>query len=110
MRLFFPPCLFHWLTGYYCPGCGGTRAVLALLRGHFLRSFLYHPLVPYTAFALSWLLLSCAAEKLAGRPLPLHFPRRPAWLWTALAIVVVNCAVKNLALWWGVDLLGLSIP
>ena len=41
------PCLFHELTGFYCPGCGGTRAVLALLAGHPVLSFLYHPLVPY---------------------------------------------------------------
>lgn len=43
------PCLFHELTGFYCPGCGGTRAVLALLAGHPVLSFLYHPLVPYCA-------------------------------------------------------------
>ncbi len=28
-----PPCMFHRLTGLNCPGCGGTRAVQALLRG-----------------------------------------------------------------------------
>ena len=22
-----PPCLFHQVSGLYCPGCGGTRAV-----------------------------------------------------------------------------------
>ena len=27
------PCLFHLVTGAYCPGCGGTRALLALLHG-----------------------------------------------------------------------------
>ena len=53
------PCLFHELTGFYCPGCGGTRAVLALLAGHPVLSFLYHPLVPYCAlvalvFAVSY--------------------------------------------------------
>ncbi len=28
-----PPCLFHALTHLYCPGCGGTRAAILLLRG-----------------------------------------------------------------------------
>lgn len=38
----FPPdgCVLHNLTGYYCPGCGGTRAIHALLHGHIVRSFL----------------------------------------------------------------------
>ena len=37
-----PPCVFHKWTGYYCPGCGGTRAVKALLRGDVIGSFFYH--------------------------------------------------------------------
>ena len=43
------PCLFQLMTGLYCPGCGGTRAVKALLAGHPVLSFLYHPLVLCTA-------------------------------------------------------------
>ncbi|QGY45007.1 DUF2752 domain-containing protein [Maribellus comscasis] len=27
----FPRCVFHSLTGYYCPGCGSQRAIHSLL-------------------------------------------------------------------------------
>ncbi|VAW18609.1 hypothetical protein MNBD_BACTEROID01-2263 [hydrothermal vent metagenome] len=29
--VFFPKCVFHSLTGYYCPGCGSQRAIHSLL-------------------------------------------------------------------------------
>ncbi|MGN1205636.1 MAG: DUF2752 domain-containing protein [Eubacterium sp.] len=45
-----PPCLFHLVTGLPCPGCGGTRAFVALLHGDILHSFLCHPVVPYCFF------------------------------------------------------------
>jgi hypothetical protein len=28
----FPPCLWKWITGYECPGCGMTTAMLDILR------------------------------------------------------------------------------
>ena len=28
-----PRCMFHQLTGLYCPGCGATRALSAMLHG-----------------------------------------------------------------------------
>lgn len=33
------PCIFHKITGLYCPGCGITRAIKALLRGDLYSSF-----------------------------------------------------------------------
>ena len=30
-------CLFQWLTGWPCPGCGVTHALIALSRGEFLK-------------------------------------------------------------------------
>ncbi|OAB35296.1 DUF2752 domain-containing protein [Paenibacillus glacialis] len=39
------PCVFNELTGFYCPGCGITRAVLSLLRLDVIQAFRYNPLV-----------------------------------------------------------------
>jgi len=40
-------CRFLEITGYYCPGCGCTRAVRAFFRGHIFFSLLYNPVVVY---------------------------------------------------------------
>ena len=37
-REYFPKCMFHDLTGLYCPLCGIQRAVAALLHGDFSAS------------------------------------------------------------------------
>ena len=98
VKVFLYPCLFHELTGYYCPGCGGTRAAEALLSGHLIRSFVYHPIVIYTAILLGWFMVTYTMELLAKHQLKYRFPFKPAWLWIALAIVIVNCLIKNLLL------------
>ena len=33
---FFPPCLFHLMTGWDCPGCGAQRALHQLLHGNII--------------------------------------------------------------------------
>lgn len=38
-------CLFRRCTGGYCPGCGGSRAAIALLRGDVAGSWAHHPWV-----------------------------------------------------------------
>lgn len=52
-----PKCLFHELTGLYCPGCGGQRSLHALLHGHVLTAINYNllfvlllPLLVYFLF------------------------------------------------------------
>ena len=39
------PCIFHEITGLYCPGCGTTRLIFALLEGHIKEAFNYNRLV-----------------------------------------------------------------
>jgi Protein of unknown function (DUF2752). len=36
------PCLFHKITGLYCPGCGVTRMCLSLLHMNFYQAFRYN--------------------------------------------------------------------
>lgn len=100
------PCLLRTLTGYYCPGCGGTRAVYALLHLQLFRSFCYHPLVIYGAAVYLWFMVSHTIEALSRHRILVGMRYHPAWLWAALVILAVNVAVKDGALLlFGVDLL-----
>ena len=38
-----PICLFRYLTGLPCPGCGLTRSFSCILHGDFARGYDYHP-------------------------------------------------------------------
>lgn len=120
------PCLFHLLTGFYCPGCGGTRAVRLLLMGDVAGSFRYHPFVPYMAVVLlaevllftGSILAGFRIKKEQGKPVLARrdtkktaryrtgLARRYRY-WTAVGagIVVINWLVKNVLLIAGIDLL-----
>ncbi|MDD6037221.1 MAG: DUF2752 domain-containing protein [bacterium] len=103
-------CVLHALTGYYCPGCGGTRAVYALLRGQILRSFCYHPVVPYGAGVYLYFMLTHTIQRLSGGRWQHGMKYHPAYLWVALVILVVNVLVKNLVLLlFQVDLLAIPV-
>ena len=57
----FEGCIWDKMLGIYCPGCGGTRAVLALLQGRPLLSLWYHPFVLYAAVLYACFMLSHTA-------------------------------------------------
>ena len=102
-----PPCTLHSLTGYYCPGCGGTRAIMALLHGHPLRSLYYHPIVIYTTVIGGWFMLSQTIERTSRGKIAIGMHYRDLYMWIALMIIILNCLVKNLVLaLTGVALMG----
>ncbi|MEM7676650.1 MAG: DUF2752 domain-containing protein [Myxococcota bacterium] len=76
------PCVFHYITGYPCPGCGSTRAVRALAYGRLAEAFWLNPLFVVallgTAAWLGWTWWS-------GRPARFRWP-----LWTAVVAVLLN--------------------
>ena len=101
------PCVLHTLFGIYCPGCGGPRAISALLHGRLLDSFICHPLVPYTAIIGGWFLISQTIERVSKHKLAIGLHYRDSYLLIALGIVVINFILKNvLLLIWHVDILA----
>ncbi len=95
---FMPPCIFYSLTGLYCPGCGGTRAVLELWHGQIFRSFYYHPIVLYTVCLYGWYLISNTIEWLSRGKFHLG-SRYHSWYGIVAAVIVTgNWIIKNLLL------------
>jgi hypothetical protein len=47
-----PPCAIHAWTGFACPGCGMTRALVLLGQFQFAASCSAHPAAPGVAIAL----------------------------------------------------------
>ena len=92
------PCLFYVTSGNYCPGCGGTRAVLALLRGDIFASLYYHPVVLYLIVFGGWFMISQTIEKLSRGKLAIGMHFRMVYVWVAIAIVTVNFLWKNAVL------------
>lgn len=93
---YVPPCMFHKITGLYCPGCGGTRAVFSFFRGEIVRSFKFHPLVPYTFILGGWFMLSQTVERLSKHRIKIGMSFRIIYIWIALVIITVNWIVKNM--------------
>jgi hypothetical protein len=83
----FPPCVVKLAVGAPCPGCGLTRATLALLRLDFAEVWRLHPLAPVVSPLVGWLLL---------RPLAVNLgllPRSAGWLRGRALVVVIVMAV-----------------
>lgn len=102
----FPSLRLRELTGYYCPGCGGTRACAALLQGKIVKSFLCHPVVLYTAVIYGWYMITHTIEYLTRGKLAAGMRYRDLYLYLAAAIILIQWVVRNLLkLIWGIDIL-----
>lgn len=59
----FYRCPFLFLWGIPCPGCGMTRAFLALLHLDFAAAFYYHPLFPVVILYILWGIFALCKNK-----------------------------------------------
>jgi len=90
---FLPACPWHALTGWPCPGCGSTRAIVRLLHGNLLGALGVNPLAACAAMvfvaggllAPVWLALGGSALSMSWRP-------RPVWLAVSAGAFLANWA------------------
>lgn len=100
------PCLFHLLTGLYCPGCGGTRAVKYLLQGQILKSLQYHPLVVYVVVVAGIAVLGHWLAGVCEQP-RLRMKNYDRYVYIGIGVIAVNWILKNyLLVVCGIDLLA----
>lgn len=90
----FPPCLFHELTGLHCTGCGGTRAVHALLSGDLATAWAQNPLLllllPWIGYGL---VRGLGRYFFPGREFPgIDVPGKLYWVlaWAVILFTVVR--------------------
>ena len=89
------PCTLYTWTGFYCPGCGGTRAVVALLKGNILDSLYLHPFVPYAFFLGGWFMISQTIERMTKGKIKIALHFRMIYAWIAVGIIFLNFIWKN---------------
>ena len=86
--------LYKW-TGFYCPGCGGTRAVNAILNGDWISAVFFHPFVPYTLLIGTWFMLTQTIEKITYGKIQIALHFRMIYVWIAIALIAINFIWKN---------------
>nr|WP_290090809.1 DUF2752 domain-containing protein [uncultured Duncaniella sp.] len=65
----YPRCMFHQLTGLYCPGCGSQRAIHAMLHGNWSQAWSYNAILP---FEIVFIAIIAVAWRLRDRYPRLH--------------------------------------
>jgi len=83
-----PRCFFKRITGFDCPGCGGSHAVWALLNGHPIKSFLYHPAV-MTAVLIA---IYCTVTSIFKKKSTVHVGH----VYAVLFVILIQWGIKTI--------------
>ena len=103
-REVLPACYFHTVTGWHCPGCGGTRGTIALLAGDFWRALRMNPLLVASIAAAAVAGLRAVWRERRGlKPALPEISNRTGW---GIGIAVVGISVLRNLPWWPFTLLA----
>ena len=90
------PCIFNKVTHLCCPGCGGTRALRALLRGKLIMSFYDYPPLIYAIVVYIIFMTKCTLFMFLG----IGKPGNGAvvkHIYIFLALIIIQWIVKLVA-------------
>jgi hypothetical protein len=90
----YPTCPLLLLTGYYCPGCGGLRAVHDLIHGDFAAALSSNLLVVLAVPVVIALWLDWTRNRLSGRASRVRIPGGLAW--SLLVVLLAFWGLRNL--------------
>ncbi len=92
--------VFH----FYCPGCGGTRAVKAVLSLDLISAFKFNPTVAICAVLFVFYELAMIVHLVIGKARKTF--AKPVFGIILIAVWVIYALARNVLLVCGIDLLG----
>lgn len=84
---YYIPCIFHEITGLYCPGCGITRMFLALLKGNIYAAFRYNMLVFCSLPLIIFFCIEYIYSKYKNK-IPLY-KKIPNYIWALIIVILI---------------------
>lgn len=90
---FLPPCPLYTVFEIYCPACGNTRSLNALLGGDILASLRHNLTIPFLALLAVAFLVELGFRAF-GKKVTL-VPRKYAFLYGCIGFFLVYYIVRN---------------
>lgn len=92
-----PSCWIYENLGFYCPGCGCTRAFIAILNFDIIGSIYYNPTVLYTVIVLFLYIITHTIDKIR-KSNHLIMPYSNIYLYIGASLLILHCVIRNLLL------------
>lgn len=96
--LFYPPCPFNKLTGFYCPGCGSLRSLNKIMHGHPIEALCLNPLMTLFLPLLGYAFFSDYLRTFRKQNLPNVFSS-PWTAWILFGIILAFWILRNIPLY-----------
>lgn len=94
----YVPCIFRKITHLYCPGCGITRMLAAILTGDFYQALRYNPLICILLPLVIVYLVDYLINQARGQKSLLV--RTPNWVWILMIVVLVIYGIMRNLSWF----------